>query len=179
MWHLGYADAMKHDSENLVLAATADDVTRSDGDSDDNYNIAEDSGSGSDSDSVSDCSDSGSDCSPSCAPINAGNTGDGDDVEESHWNGLWFANSHDDDSRDCNDEYSQSEDDKEDDNSSNLEDVDATPTDLSLRACRAQSLYARACNSLEEVNSYTTPIDISLRECRAQSLYVRKQKVLN
>jgi hypothetical protein len=51
--------------------------------------------------------------------------------------------------------------------------VHATPTDLSLRACRAQSLYARACNSLEEVNSYTTPTDISLRECRAQSLYGR------
>jgi hypothetical protein len=63
MWHLGYADAMKHDCDKLVLAATADDATRSDGDSDDNYNIAEDSDSGSDSDSVSDCSDSGSDCS--------------------------------------------------------------------------------------------------------------------
>ena len=54
----------------------------------------------------------------------------------------------DDDIRDTNDEYSQSEDDTDDDNSSNSEDVDATPSDLSLRACRAQSLYGRACNSL-------------------------------
>ena len=148
MWHLGYADAMKHDCDKLVLAATADDATKSDGDSDDNYNIAEDSDSGSDSDSVSDCSDSGSDCSASCAAANAGNTGGADNVEESHWNGLWFANSSDDDMRDSNDEYSQSEDDTDDDNSSNSEDVDATPSDLSLRACRAQSLYGRACNSL-------------------------------
>jgi hypothetical protein len=109
---------MKHDSDNFVLAATADDATRSDVDSDDNYNIAEDSDSGIDSDSVSDCSDSGSDCSASSSAANAGNTGDGDDVEESHWNGLWFANSHDDDMRDSNDEFSQSDDDTEDDNSS-------------------------------------------------------------
>jgi hypothetical protein len=151
MWHLGYADAMKHDSVNLVTAANADDATRSDGDSDENYNISDDSDSDSDSDSVSDCS-------ASFAPANACNIGDGDDDEESHWNDLWFINSNDDDSSDCNDEYSQYVEDTEDDNDSNSEDVDgyglehinlyATPTDLSLRECRAQSLYGRACNSL-------------------------------
>ena len=175
MWHLGYADSMKHEHHSTGL----DDVISESGvETDDTYNVAEDS----DSDSTgSDSVDDDFDLEPVCLfhsqplPTLLETSPDLDDEstfngldDESTFNGLWYTNSGDDDSDDT-DNYETIETDIEEDNDNTdvhnrrmdeglqRNRTPTTPYQLSTRESRAQNYFVRSCNGLSRVCSLNLP----------------------
>jgi hypothetical protein len=130
-------------------------------DTDDSYNplenVDDESSSGSTSDEDSNVSSSGGVMTDK-------------DVEEEHWNGLWYATSDDydctSDDNDCEssdedrrsvtsgpgDESSSDTDANEGDEHDDMFPL-STPPNMLSRDCRAQSLYGCACHTLSNVCS--------------------------
>ena len=150
LWQLGYGENMTRCPDDMGTPGTNDGLHYSDSDSDESYNPVEGCNSESsvyDSDEVShQCTSLPLDVAITC-----------DDMEEEHWNGVWYGTSEDYDvdstDGDClletgDTEGAFSSDSDESDVYNGLEAMvpDATPSTLSARECRTQSLYRRGCN---------------------------------
>ena len=161
MWHLGYADSMKHEHLFTVLD---DGLSASEGETDDTYNVADDSDSdctgseGLDDDfdldplglfptrTLTTVLESRTDCDTDCD-------------DDSNLNGLGYTSSDDDASDDTDNSQTFDRDVEEEDNS-NDEGVKrhrtrSSPFHLSTRESRAQNFYVRACNGLSGISSLT------------------------
>ena len=166
MWHLGYADSMKHEHHSTGLD---DEISESGVETDDTYNVAEDSDSDSTgSDSVDDDFDLEPVCLSHSQPLPTVLETSPDLEDESTFNGLWYTNSGDDDSDDT-DNYETIETDIEEDNDNTdvhnrrmdeglqRNRTPTTPFQLSTRESRAQNYFVRSCNGLSRVCSLNLP----------------------
>jgi hypothetical protein len=166
MWHLDYADSMKHEH---LCAVLDDGLSDSGGETDDTYNVADDS----DSDSTgSEGIDDDFDLDPLCLSHTRSLTtvleSSRDCDDESNFNGLWYTNSDDDESDDTDNYLIFDRDVEEDDDNSYVNNprtdegllrnrTRATPFHLSTRESRAQNLFVRPCNGLSQLSSLTDP----------------------
>jgi hypothetical protein len=166
LWHLGYADAMQHDRQDMtdVEVNLCEDM-----DSDATYQREDDSDSDSSGSDVN-IEDVESDAITFCRTSSCVNVGDSiseDDDEETHFNGVWYTSSNDIDS-DCDgDLCSGASCTDEDDATLNETHIStnhvhphacalSTPFHLSTRESRAHKLYDRACNSLSHMVTEAT-----------------------
>ena len=168
LWHLGYADAMQHDTQNMtdVEVNPCEDL-----DSDATYQREDDSDSDSSGSDVN-IEDVESDAltfrrTSSC--VNVCESNSEDDDENTHFNGVWYTSSNDIDSECDGDLCSGASCTDEDDATLNEPHIStnhvfhhacdlSTPFNLSTRESRAHRLYDRACNSLSHmVSEATTP----------------------
>ena len=168
LWHLGYADAMQHDTQNMtdVEVNPCEDM-----DSDATYQREDDSDSDSSGSDVN-IEDVESDAltfrrTSSC--VNVCESNSEDDDENTHFNGVWYTSSNDIDSECDGDLSSGASCTDEDDATLNETHIStnhvvhhachlSTPFNLSTRESRAHRLYDRACNSVSHmVSEATTP----------------------
>jgi hypothetical protein len=166
MWHLGYADSMKHEHH---FTGDDDGISDSGVETDDTYNVAEDSDSDSTgSDSVEDDFDLEPVCLSPSQPLTTVLETNPDLDDESTFNGLWYINSGDDESDDTdNYETIETDEDEHNDNTDvNNRRMDegllcnrtpTTPFQLSTRESRAQNYFVRSCNGLSRVCTLNLP----------------------
>jgi hypothetical protein len=166
LWHLGYADAMQHDTQNMtdVELNLCEDM-----DSDATYQREDDSDSDSSGSDVN-IEDVASDAltfrrTSSC--VNVSESISEDDDEHTHFNGVWYTSSNDIDSESDGDLCSGASCTDEDDATLNEPHIStnhvfhhacdlSTPFNLSTRESRAHRYYDRACNSVSHMVSEAT-----------------------
>jgi len=159
LWHLGYADAMQNDVEDI---GDWEDHLSEDIDSNETYQRADDSDSDSCGSDIN-VEDVESDAltmhlTSSCVN-DSESVSEDDDDNHTHFNGVWYTTSHEYDS-DCNGDYSSAASGVDEDDNTVMEtnistnhvlheahDL-STPFNLSTRESRAKRLYQRACNGL-------------------------------
>lgn len=166
LWHLGYADAMQHDTQNMT---DVEENPCEDMDSDATYQREDDSDSDSSGSDVN-IEDVESDAltfrrTSSC--VNVCESNSEDDDENTHFNGVWYTSSNDIDSECDGDLSSGASCTDEDDATLNETHIStnhvvhhachlSTPFNLSTRESRAHRLYDRACNSVSHMGSEAT-----------------------
>ena len=164
LWHLGYADAMQHETQNT---AEMEEYLNEDTDSDVTYQREDDSDSDSCGSDIN-VDDVETDAmtfrlTSSCVNV-CDSLSDENDDDDMHFNGVWYTSSNDNDSECDGDTGSCAScmDDDDDDAtviethiSTNHEVHQAfdlsTPFQLSTRESRAHRLYDRACNRLSRL----------------------------
>ncbi len=164
LWHLGYADAMQHDTQNM---AEREEDLNEDTDSDVTYHREDDSDNSDSCGSDINVDDVETDAmtfrlTSSCVHVCDSLSDDDDDDDDIHFNGVWYTSSNDNDS-DCDGDTGSVASCMDDDEATLIEthistnhevhqafDL-STPFQLSTRESRAHRLYDRACNSLSRM----------------------------
>ena len=161
LWQLGYGDTMHQPTDDMWIPCPDETVPCCNSDTDDSYNplenVDDESSSGTSSDEDSHVSGS-----PDVMIDN--------DVEDEHWNGLWYAISDDyestSDDNDCESTDEDGTSERSDTVGESSCDTDASdgdehedmfplsaPCNMLSRDCRGQNLYGRACQTLSHVCS--------------------------
>lgn len=149
LWHLGYADNMKPSPADMWAPERHDAFAYSDLESDESYNPVE--GRGSESSAY----DSDEDCD-GCAPDPGDVSITSEDVEEEHWNGLWYGTSEDYDVESNDGDCVLETGDQEGASSSDSSECDVygreaifpltTTSQVSVRDSGRRNFFRRACN---------------------------------